>query len=366
MSTNVANFNAGPAGLPRPALVQAAEELVDFESTGISIMEHSHRGKAYERVHNEAIELFRSLLGVPDSHEVLFLQGGASGMFALLPMNFLSDGGSADYVVTGTWSEKALEEASLIGTTKVAGNGANADGKFTRIPSQAELTLDPGAKYLHITSNNTIAGTQYRTFPKPPSANIPLVADMSSDILSKPIDVSKFGLIYAGAQKNLGPSGVTVVIASKDWIVQGSKRIPKIFRFATHAANNSLYHTPPTFGIYLMRNVLRWVRDQGGAAQMAKRNEDKAQALYAAIDGSHGFYTCPVEKDARSLMNVVFRLPSEDLEKNFAKEAEASGLIGLKGHRSVGGMRASIYNAVGRAEVDRLTSFMAEFQKQNS
>lgn len=366
MSKNVANFNAGPAGLPRPALVQAAEELVNFESTGISIMEHSHRGKAYERVHNEAIELFRSLLAVPDSHEILFIQGGASGMFALLPMNFLSEGGSADYVVTGTWSEKALDEAALIGTTKVAGSGANSEGKFTRVPAQGELTLDPNAKYLHITSNNTIAGTQYRTFPKPPSASVPLVADMSSDILSKPIDVSKFGMIYAGAQKNLGPSGVTVVIVSKDWIVQGSKRIPKIFRFATHAANNSLYHTPPTFGIYLMRNVLRWIRDQGGAAAMAKRNEDKAEALYGAIDGSHGFYTCPVEKDARSLMNVVFRLPTEDLEKSFAKEAEAADLIGLKGHRSVGGMRASIYNAVGRAEIDRLTAFMADFQKRNS
>jgi phosphoserine aminotransferase len=360
MARDIVNFNAGPAGLPRPALEKAHEELLDFEGTGISIMEHSHRGKAYDAVHQEATALMRALLAVPDTHEVLFLQGGASQLFATIPMNLLTAGRSADYVVTGSWSKKALAEAKLVGSARSAGSGA-VDGAFVRIPKAEELELDPSAAYVHITSNNTIAGTQYQSFFD--SGSVPLVADMSSDILWRPIDVSKFGLIYAGAQKNIGPSGVVVVIADKQLIASGSDSIPTIFRFKTHAENASLYNTPPTFGIYMIRNVLRWVRDEvGGLEKMEARNREKGAILYGAIDSSDGFYRCPVETASRSFMNVVWRLPSEALEKQFIAEAEAAGLIGLKGHRSVGGCRASTYNAVSVDGVARLAELMKAFK----
>ena len=362
MESGIVNFNAGPAGLPRPALERARDELLDIAGSGISIIEHSHRGAVYEQIHNEAIGLVRTLLAVPDSHDILFLQGGASQLFATVPMNLLAKGKSADYVLTGDWSKKAYSEAKMVGSARVAGTGAEGD-KYIRIPKQAELELDPNAAYVHLTSNNTIAGTQFQTFPE--TGKVPLVADMSSDIMWRPIDVSRFGLIYAGAQKNIGPSGLVLVIIEKSLVAGGAKDIPKIFQFRTHSENNSLYNTPPTFSIYLARNVLDHVRQTGGLPAMEARNREKGATVYGAIDGSGGYYRSPVQADARSMMNVVFRLPSEALESKFVKEAEQLGMIGLKGHRSVGGIRASIYNAVSVEGTRRLAAFMADFAKKN-
>lgn len=356
----VHNFNAGPAGLPLPALERAQRELLDFEGTGMSIMEHSHRGKAFEGVHNEAISLVRELLSVPDDYHVLFVQGGASQQFAMLPMNLLPQGKSADYVITGGWSEKALEEAGRIGTVRVAATTA-VDKRYTRIPRQDELKLDPEAAYVHITTNNTLFGTQWHWLPE--VGRVPLIADMSSDFMWKPIDVSKFALIYAGAQKNIGPSGVVVVLAKKDLIDGARKDIPVIFRYATAAANNSLYNTPPTFSIYLIRNVLAYTKEIGGIAEMERRNRKKGDLLYAAIDASPDFYRAPVEKESRSYMNVVFRLPTEELEKRFVAEAAKEQMVGLAGHRSTGGIRVSTYNAVAHESVEHLVDFMKRFMK---
>jgi phosphoserine aminotransferase len=354
----VHNFNAGPAGLPLPALERAQRELLEYGGTGMSIMEHSHRGKAYEAVHEEAITLLRQLLGVPDDYHVLLLQGGASQQFAVVPMNLLPPGKSADYVITGGWSEKAFEEAGRLGAVRVAASTA-VDKRYTRVPRQDELKLDPQAAYVHMTTNNTLFGTQWHWLPD--TGDVPLVADMSSDILWRRIDVRKFALIYAGAQKNIGPSGLTVVLARKDLVDGGRKDIPVIFRYATHAANNSLYHTPPTFAIYLMRNVLAYTAEIGGLDEIERRNRRKGEILYGAIDENPDFFRAPVEKDSRSFMNVVFRLPSEDLEKRFVAEAAKEGMVGLAGHRSTGGIRASIYNAVEIASVERLVEFMRAF-----
>jgi phosphoserine aminotransferase len=355
----VMNFNPGPATLPLAALEVAQLELLDIAGSGMSVMEHSHRGKVYEAVHNEAIALVTELLGVPDSHQVLFLQGGASQQFAVVPMNLLPAGKSADYVVTGSWSKKAVSEARTIGAINIAADVAEG-GKFNRIPKQSELKLDPGAAYVHITSNNTIAGSQWHAFPD--TGSVPLVADMSSDIMWRPTDVSKFGLIYAGAQKNLGPSGLTLVIVRKDLMEGGRTDIPTIFRYATHAEANSLYNTPPTFSIYLLRNVLAAVKNQGGLAAMEKQNLAKAELLYGAIDSSDGRYRCPIEQGSRSVMNVVFNLATPEQEADFIAKATAKGLVGLKGHRSVGGVRASIYNAAPLAWVEALVSFMKEYK----
>ncbi|HVU01580.1 MAG TPA: 3-phosphoserine/phosphohydroxythreonine transaminase [Polyangiaceae bacterium] len=354
------NFNAGPAALPLAALERAQAELLDLGGTGMSVIEHSHRGKAYEAVHNEAIQLLTELLAIPASHQVLFLQGGASTQFAMIPMNLLPQGKSADYVLTGAWGKKAFQEAQTVGTVRKA-TKADPEAKPARVPKQSELELDPNAAYVHITSNETIGGAQFHEFPN--TGNVPLVADMSSDILWKPIDVSKFGVIYAGAQKNIGPSGVAVVIIRKDLVEGGRKDIPKIFRYSTHAAENSLYNTPSTFAIYLMRNVLDIVKKDGGLAAVEKRNLAKAKLLYDAIDARPGFYSCPVEKDSRSTMNVVFNLPNEELEGKFVAAAQKAGMVGLKGHRSVGGIRASIYNAVSLEWVGALAKFMNEFEK---
>jgi phosphoserine aminotransferase len=356
--TRAYNFNAGPAGLPLPALERAQRELLDFEGTGMSIMEHSHRGKAFEGVHNEAIALLRELLAVPDTHHVLLLQGGASQQFAMVPMNFLPAGKSADYVITGGWSEKAFEEAKRVGTARVAATTV-ADKRYTRVPRQDELSLDPDAAYVHITSNNTLFGTQWHDFPD--TGKVPLVADMSSDFLWRKVDVSRFALIYAGAQKNIGPSGVTVVLVRKDLTDAARKDIPTIFRYATHAANNSLYNTPPTFAIYLVRNVLAYTLEIGGLAEVERRNRAKADLLYSTIDARADFFRAPVERASRSTMNVVFRLPSEELEKRFLAEATSRRMIGLAGHRSTGGIRASLYNAVTLESVQALVAFMNEF-----
>ena len=357
------NFNAGPAGLPLPALERARDELLDFQGSGMSIMEHSHRGKEYEAVHDEAIALLTRLLGVPDSHQILFLQGGASHQFAMVPMNFLPKDGSADYIVTGTWGEKALDEAKLVGSPRVAATTIGPDKRYIRIPRQAELELDPKAAYVHLTSNNTIFGTQWHAWPQ--VGAVPLIGDMSSDFLWRPTDVSRFALIYAGAQKNLGPSGVTVVIVRKDLMARGRKDIPKILRYTTFAENNSLYNTPPTFAIYLMRNVLAWIDQQGGLVAMERRNNEKAELLYGALDRMSGFYRAPVEKAARSTMNIVFRLPTEELDDRFVAEAKKQRMVGLKGHRSAGGIRVSAYNAVSPENIRTLVSFMESFAKAN-
>ena len=359
------NFNAGPAALPLAAVFLAAleraqRELCDVEGTGMSIMEHSHRGKTYEAVHNQAISLVRELLSVPADYDVLLLQGGASQQFAMVPMNLLPQGKSADYVLTGSWSQKAYKEAKQVGTARVAAS-TEADKKFTRIPKQSELELDPNAAYVHITSNNTIFGTQWQTFPN--TGDVPLIADMSSDMMWRGFDVSKFGLIYAGAQKNLGPSGVVLLIVKKSLVEASRKDIPFIFQYRTHAENNSLYNTPPTFGVYILRNVLETVKQGGGLAAIEKHNREKAALLYAAIDSRPDFFRCPVDKDSRSVMNVVFTLPTPELEAEFLAEAGKRKMIGLKGHRSVGGIRASIYNAVGKEWIEALVSLMQDFQK---
>jgi phosphoserine aminotransferase len=354
------NFNAGPAALPLSALERAARELLDIGGTGMSIMEHSHRGKTYEAVHNEAIALTRELLAVPDDYDVLLLQGGASGQFAMVPMNLLEAGKSSDYVLTGSWSQKAYKEAKTVGEARVAGT-SEVDKKFARIPRQDELKLDANAAYLHITTNNTIFGTQWHHLPD--AGKVPLIADMSSDIMWRPIDVKKFGLIYAGAQKNLGPSGVVLVIVKKDLVAAGRKDIPTIFQYRTHSENNSLYNTPNTFGIYILRNVLADVKENGGLSAMEKHNREKGDKLYAAIDARPDFYRCPVEKESRSLMNVVFTLPNAELEAEFLAGASKRNMVGLKGHRSVGGIRVSIYNAALTEWVSALTDYMNEFQK---
>lgn len=366
------NFNAGPAALPLAALERAREELLDFEGSGMSVMEHSHRGKIYEKVHHEATALLAKLLGVStEEYDVLFLQGGASMAFATIPMNFLEHGKTADYVVTGAWGEKAVAEARVVGTLtggRVNVAASTEDGKtYTRVPRQEELRLTSDASYLHCTSNETIHGVEYALdastpFPK---GDAPLVCDMSSDILGRRIDAAQFDLIYAGAQKNIGPSGVTIFVVKKEMVARGRKDIPTIFQLRTHAANQSLYNTPPTFGIYLVRNTLSWLEAQGGVAAMEERNRKKAAAIYDAIDGSGGFYRCPVDRACRSIMNVVWRLPTPELEEAFVKEATAEKMIGLKGHRSVGGIRASIYNAVEPGWCDALAGFMKTFAERN-
>jgi phosphoserine aminotransferase len=309
----VSNFNAGPAALPLPVLERAREELLEFAGTGMSIMEHSHRGKAYEGVHAEAIALLRELAGIPEGYHVLFLQGGASQQFAMVPMNLLAPGKSADYVVCGNWGKLAFDEAQRVGKARLA--ASTAADKFTRLPRPDELELDPQAAYVHITTNNTIEGTQVRREPE--VGAVPLVADASSDFLWRKPDIGKYALIYAGAQKNLGPSGVTIVIVRKDLVEGGRKDIPKIFRYDTFAAANSLYNTPPTFAIYLVRNVLAWVKSVGGLTQLEAWNQEKGRLLYGVIDDDRDYFSSAVAKVERSIMKVVFRLPSESLVEQF-------------------------------------------------
>jgi phosphoserine aminotransferase len=368
------NFNAGPAALPLPALERARDEFLDFAGSGMSVMEHSHRGKEYEAVHDEAIALVRELLGVPASYDVLLLQGGATALFAQIPMNLLEKGATAQYLVTGAWGEKALGEAKLVSAMSGAsvavqslGVGEGKEKSYTRVPAPSGVKVDPGSAYLHITSNETIHGVEYNVDPSrafPATGTVPLIADMSSDFLWRPFDVTKFGLVYAGAQKNIGPSGVVVVVVSKELVEKGRKDIPKIFQFRTHAENKSLYNTPPTFGVYMVRNVLSWLKGQGGLAGMEKVNRKKAARLYGVIDGNAEFFRSPVERESRSVMNVVFRLPTPEHEERFIAEAKKRGMIGLKGHRSVGGIRVSIYNAVPYEWVETLATFMEAFARE--
>ncbi len=357
--TRVHNFNAGPAVMPLEVLQQAQAELVEYKNTGMSIMEHSHRGKDYEAVHNEAIANLKKLMGIPEDYEVLFLQGGASGQFVMVPMNLLGAGQVADYTNSGAWGAKAIKEAKIIGKVNVIAD-TNKDIP-TRVPKVSDLKFTPGAAYVHITSNETISGAQWKQFPTPQA---PLVADMSSDILSRPIDVKQFGLIYAGAQKNLGPSGVVLVVIRKDLVEKVSEKTPIFFRYKTHVEENSLYNTPPTFSVYMVMLVTRWLLKNGGLDAMARLNVEKAAKIYGAIDSST-FYKGTAVKEFRSDMNLTFRLPSEELEERFVKEASAQGMKGLKGHRSVGGIRASIYNAFPMNGIDALVAFMKEFEKKN-
>ncbi|ARD49382.1 phosphoserine transaminase [Sporosarcina sp. P37] len=357
----VYNFNAGPSALPREVLDKAQAELVNFKKSGMSIMEMSHRSATYEEVHNQAIQRLRSLFSIPENYEVLFLQGGASLQFAMVPMNFLPEGKKAGYIMSGAWSDKALKEAKTIGDVYEA--ASTKDTNYNHVPSAEEIKYNETDAYVHITSNNTIFGTQFHEFPS--IGNVPLIADMSSDILSRPLDVSKFGMIYAGAQKNLGPSGVTVAVIRKDLLEDANSGIPAILKYSTHASNNSLYNTPPSFGIYMLGEVLGWMEQQGGLEQIAKRNEEKANLIYDVIDNSNDFYTGHAEKSSRSLMNITFRVADEELEKQFLQEAKEAGFVGLNGHRSVGGCRASVYNAVPYEACRALQQFMLDFQKKH-
>ena len=359
MTTRAYNFSAGPAMMPDEVLSEAQAELLDYRGSGMSIMEQSHRGKDYDAVHNEAAENIRNLLGLSDDYAVLFLQGGATGQFAMVPMNLLGVGRVADYANSGAWAAKAIKEAKVIGTVHIAAD--TAKDMPTRVPDPAELDLSAAAAYVHITSNETISGAQWKAFPQ---TETPLIADMSSDILSRPFDTSRFGLFYAGGQKNLGPAGVTLVVIRKDLAESASDQVPAMYRYQTHVDANSLYNTPPTFGVYLMCLVTRWIAKQGGLTAMRERNERKAGKLYAAIDGTE-FYRGTAAPAHRSDMNVTFRLESEALEKQFIAEAAERNMSGLKGHRSVGGIRASIYNAFPPEGVDALIEFMKDFERRN-
>jgi phosphoserine aminotransferase len=356
------NFGAGPAVLPEPVLEQVQAELMSFAGTGMSVMEMSHRSVAFEGIIQRAEADLRALLGLTDEHAVLFLQGGATLQFAMVPMNLRPAGASADYVLSGHWSKAALKEADKLGRSRVA--GSTEASKFDHVPSADEVQADPDAAYLHFTSNNTIYGTEWFVEPTPPAA-VPLVCDASSDALSRPLDMTKYGLLYAGAQKNLGPAGVTIVIVRRDLLDRVPKGLPAMLDYRLQAENKSLYNTPPCFPIYVVGLVLQWLRGLGGLAEIERRNAAKAGLLYRAIDQSGGFYRGVARSDSRSRMNVVFRLPSEELEGAFAKEATAAGLDGLKGHRSVGGLRASLYNALPGAAVEALVQFMADFRRKN-
>ena len=357
---SIYNFSAGPAILPQPVLLEAQRDLVALPGVGMSVLEISHRSKAFEAILAQTEADLRALGGVPSNYKVLFLQGGASLQFSMVPLNLLTPGATADYIVTGGWSQKAVKEAKRVGAVHIAGSTESEN--FSRIPRQDELQLTADAAYVHVTTNNTLYGTQWTGEPN--VGGVPLVADTSSDMFSRPIDVSKYGLIYAGAQKNLGPSGVTLVIVREDLLARSSKSLHTMLNYATHAENGSMYNTPPCFGIYLMGLVMKWARAEGGLEAIAARNERKAAALYAEIDRT-GFYRGTAETASRSRMNVTFRLPSEELESTFVKASTAAGLDGLKGHRSVGGMRASIYNAFPEEGVTALVEFMREFERTN-
>ncbi len=357
----VFNFSAGPATLPEPVLRQAATEMLDWHGSGMSVMEMSHRGKEFIAIHAQAEGLLRELLAIPQNYKVLFLQGGAIGQNAIVPMNLLRGKTSADYVSTGDWSKKSIKEAKAYCTVNVA---ASSEGsKFTSIPPQSEWKLNPDAAYVHICSNETIGGVEYHWTPD--TGSVPLVADMSSNILSKPIDVSKYGLIYAGAQKNMGPSGLTVVIVREDLLGGALPITPSAFDYKQQAENDSMLNTPPTYAIYILGLVCQWVKDQGGLEAMAKHNQAKAAILYDYLDASP-FYSSPVAPADRSLMNVPFKLKDESLDDAFLKGAQALGMVQLKGHRSVGGMRASIYNAMPVEGVLALVAYMQDFEKKNS
>jgi phosphoserine aminotransferase len=354
----VYNFSAGPAVLPEEVLARARDEMLDWHGSGMSVMEMSHRGKEFVSIAQKAEADLRAVLGIPASYRVLFLQGGASLQFAMVPLNLLGEVGRADYVHTGEWSKKAIAAARRHGQVSVVADAAST--KYAHVPPQAEWKLDPGAAYLHYTPNETIGGVEFHWVPD--TGEVPLVVDMSSTLLSRPIDVTRFGVIYAGAQKNIGPAGLTIVIVREDLLGRAGPGVPAMLDYKTHADGESMYNTPPTYAWYIAGLVFEWIQQQGGLAGMGERNRRKADKLYAAIDGS-GLYRNPVARDARSWMNVPFTLADPALDEAFLKGAKAAGLVALKGHRSVGGMRASIYNAMPEAGVDALIAFMGEFER---
>lgn len=358
--SRVFNFSAGPAMLPQAVLEQAQAEMLDWQGTGMSVMEMSHRGKEYMSIAEKAMKDLRDIMSIPETHEILFLQGGASSQFAMIPMNLLRGKSSADYINTGAWSKKAIEEAKLYCDVNVA--ATTEANKFTSAPTQSELNLKGDAAYVHYTPNETIGGVEFDYVPE--TSGVPLVADLSSTILSRPVDVSKFGLIYAGAQKNIGPAGLTVVIVRKDLMGETIKGTPSMLDYKIHADNESMYNTPPTYAWYLAGLVFEWIKQKGGLTAMAEINKRKADKLYAAIDSSD-FYTNPVKINNRSWMNVPFTLPDAELDSVFLAEAKKVNLMTLKGHRSVGGMRASIYNAMPEAGIDTLVEFMKDFEKKH-
>ena len=360
MTERIFNFSAGPAVLPVPVLEEAQRDMLSLPGVGMSVMEISHRSKTFDDIIARAESGMRDLLKIPNNYRILFLQGGASLQFSMIPMNFLPPDGSADYVITGSWGKKALKEAKKVGNVNVA--ATMADGGFTRVPSHEEMSLNPQATYVHITSNETIEGVQWKGEPN--AGDVPLITDASSDILSRAIDVNRYGMIYAGAQKNIGPSGVTVVILRDDLLQRIPEGLATMLDYRTHVENNSLYNTPNTWGIYIINLVCKWLQEKGGISAMERENEQKARLLYDAIDATD-FYRGHADVDCRSTMNVTFRLPAEELEKKFVSEATAQGLDGLKGHRSVGGIRASIYNAFPREGVEALVSFMKDFERRN-
>jgi phosphoserine aminotransferase len=361
MTNRIYNFGAGPAVLPEAVLEEAQRDLMTLPGVGMSVLEISHRGKAFDAIIQGCEADIRKLGNISSDYHVLFLQGGASMQFSMVPMNLMPSGGKADYIVTGSWSKKAAREAQKTGTVQIA--CTTEAENFTRVPAQSELKLDPAAAYLHFTSNETIHGVEWKK--EPDSGAVPLVCDSSSDIFSRPIDAGKYALIYAGAQKNLGPSGVTLVILRSDLLERVPGNLPTMLDYKVQAENKSLYNTPPVFGVYIMRLVMKWLLDQGGLEAIGKHNEEKARILYDALDSSDGYYRPHAKPDSRSNMNVTFRLPSEDLEKQFVSEATKAGLDGLKGHRSVGGIRASLYNAFPPEGVAALVSFMKEFARKN-
>ena len=358
--TRVFNFSAGPAALPEPVLRQAAEEMLDWHGSGMSVMEMSHRGKEFIAIHAETESLLRELLAVPTNYKVLFLQGGAIGENAIVPMNLLRGRSGADYVNTGEWSKKSIKEAKKYCSVNIAASGEA--GNFTSVPKQQDWKLDPGAAYVHICSNETIGGVEYHWTPD--TGNVPLVADMSSNIMSRPVDVSRYGLIYAGAQKNVGPAGVTIVIVREDLIGQALAITPSAFDYKQQADNDSMFNTPPTFAIYIAGLVFKWIKAQGGLAAIERHNRDKAALLYDYLDSTQ-FYTNPVAREDRSLMNVPFKLRDDKLDDAFLKGAKENGMVQLKGHRSVGGMRASIYNAMPVAGVLALVAYMKAFEARH-
>ena len=360
MTERIYNFSAGPAVLPVPVLERARRDMLSLPGVGMSVMEISHRSKTFDEIIRGAERGLRELMGIPEGYRVLFLQGGASLQFSMIPMNFLAEGRMADYILTGSWGKKAIKEAKKVGRTNVAAD--MADSRYTRVPDQGELRLNPDAAYVHFTTNETIEGVEFKQEPE--VGDVPLVADASSNICSKPIDVSRYALIYAGAQKNLGPSGVTVVILREDLLERTPAGLHTMLDYRTHAENDSLYNTPNTWGVYILNLVCDWMKAQGGLAGIARQNEEKARLIYDAVDATD-FYRGHAAREARSNMNVTFRLPSEELEKRFAQEATAAGLDGLKGHRSVGGIRASIYNAFPREGCEALVEFMREFERRN-
>jgi len=361
MANRVFNFNPGPSTLPLEVLKIVQDELLDYRGTGMSIMESSHRSPEFDEINNQAIALAKEIMGLDDSYKLIFVGGGASTQFAMIPLNFLRDGQTGAYVDTGTWSSKAIKEAQIIGKMHLAASSKEAGYGF--IPKQADLKYPADAAYLHITTNNTIKGTQYHYIPD--TGGVPLFADMSSDICSRPLDYNKFDLFYAGAQKNLGPSGATMVVIKDSLLAKCKDGLPTMFDYRTHASKNSLFNTPPAFGIYIIKLVLEWIKKQGGLAGIGKINQEKKDIVYGMMEKYPDYFKGTAQKDSRSWMNITMRLPSEDLEKKFIAESKKAGLVGLKGHRSVGGIRVSLYNALPLDGAKKAAEFMEAFKKAN-